>query len=348
MANMMKQTAYIFVLIFIQTAAMVILEDEPAEIPTNMQEDPPGKRGPCLQTMSNGMPCVKDLLGFPIDIYREDWSSKDREVFWNTQFLDTGKVETVPTFPNTGLGFKKMNMPDEMLQQILDYYHSLPDKLETHVPGFINNQPKKREEREKKELASGTGKMGMAEAVTYLREFTGPERDMILTYMTKILEEWVGGAKRPIKLEYTSIYGMRIYTNGSMLMNHCDKVDTHAVSAILNIAQEGIREPWPLVIMGNDGRTHEVIMKPGEMVLYESARLAHGRPYAFNGDRYCNAFVHLRPGLSDYSRWMEGANSMKKLHASYTITRKENHKEYQQLLRAERDAIEREEREEDL
>lgn len=278
--NILPKQGAIFVAVIIQ--ATVVAH---AEMPTNIQEAPPGKPGPCIRSMSNGMPCATDLLGYPIDIYRTDWSEQDRSVFWETQFTDTGKLEMVPTFPNSGIGFKKMKMPEEMYQKILDYYHSLPDTMSSHVPGFINNPNPGSGGTSQEKSAPGTGKMGMADAVVYQRDFTVTERDMILTYMSTILEEWIGGPERPVKLEYTSIYGMRIYTNGSMLMNHCDRAETHAVSAILNIMQEGIREPWPLAIMGNDGKTHEVTMKPGEMVLYESARLAHGRPHALDGDR---------------------------------------------------------------
>jgi len=336
-------------------ANAVALRDTLPEIPSNVMATPPGNPGPCRGTMSNGKPCVIDLLGYPIDIYRDDWSNRDRDVFWTTQFVDTGKLKTVPTFPGTGIGFKKVKMPEEMWEKILDYYHSLPDTLETHVAGYINNQPNRRKAREAREHAQhadangkGTGKMGMAEAVTYIREFTGPERDMILSYMTSILEEWIGGPRRPIKLQYTSIYGMRIYTNGSMLMNHCDRADTHAISAILNIMQEGIREPWPLSIMGSDGKTHEVIMEAGDMVLYESARLTHGRPQAFQGDRYCNGFVHMRPSGADGVKWASDIQEMHKVQNADSLVRKREHVGYNELRQADWLAMEREEREDEL
>ena len=276
------------------------------------------QEGPCAGEMTNGKPCVKDLLGYPIDIYREDWSASDRNVFWDTQFSDTGKRVTVPAFTQTG--FKKMKMPEEMMTKILEYYHSRPDVLESHVTGYINNQPDKKKD--------GTGKMGMADTVTYTRDWTGPMRDMILEHMTPILEEWIGGEERGTPLEYTSIYGMRIYTNGSMLMNHADRADTHAVSAILNVMQEGIRKPWPLSIMGHDGLTHEITMEAGEMILYESARLVHGRPHAFDGDRYCNGFVHMRPVGHE---WGELINKMRVTQSTHGKKRREGHHQYHEL-----------------
>ena len=35
---------------------------------------------------------------------------------------------------------------------------------------------------------------------------------------------------------------------------------------------------WPLLILDHDDNEHEVLMRPGDMVLYESAKLLHGRP----------------------------------------------------------------------
>jgi prolyl 4-hydroxylase len=51
----------------------------------------------------------------------------------------------------------------------------------------------------------------------------------------------------------------------------------------------------PLQILDHQGKLHEVMIQPGEMVLYESARLIHGRPTPFKGKRYDNLFVHYRP-----------------------------------------------------
>ncbi len=58
---------------------------------------------------------------------------------------------------------------------------------------------------------------------------------------------------------------------------HVDTVSTHVVSAIINVDQE-VDEDWPLLIQDHQGNEHKLIMKPGEMVLYESAKLLHGRP----------------------------------------------------------------------
>ncbi|KAH8095963.1 hypothetical protein JL720_3300 [Aureococcus anophagefferens] len=109
-----------------------------------------------------------------------------------------------------------------------------------------------------------------------------------------ILEAWIGpkwGGLVP-----TSVYGIRRYTNGSTLQAHVDVVATHAVSAILNVDQD-VDEDWPLQIRDHGGDVHAVVMKPGEMVLYESSKSIHGRLVPLNGASYDNIFVHFRPRL---------------------------------------------------
>ena len=105
----------------------------------------------------------------------------------------------------------------------------------------------------------------------------------------KTFEEWYGG-----KLIATSIYGVRRYFEGSILRMHVDTIVTHAVSAIINIGQQ-VDEDWPLVILDHHGREHSIIMEPGDLLLYESAKLVHGRPSLLKGDYYDNLFIHFMP-----------------------------------------------------
>lgn len=119
----------------------------------------------------------------------------------------------------------------------------------------------------------------------------------------------------------TSIYGVRKYTNGSVLRMHVDTVNTHVVSCstftnktnialpfcnnslrlVINVDQD-VEEPWPLLILDHDDNEHNVVMQPGDMVLYESAKLLHGRPTVFVGSHYDNIFAHYKPVSGwDYS-----------------------------------------------
>ena len=40
------------------------------------------------------------------------------------------------------------------------------------------------------------------------------------------------------------------------------------------------------------GNNVEIFLKPGEMALYESAVVPHGRQFPFNGEFFDNLFVH--------------------------------------------------------
>jgi len=105
-----------------------------------------------------------------------------------------------------------------------------------------------------------------------------------------ILRDWYGKGE----LKLTSIYGVRKYTNGAVLRMHVDTVNTHVVSAIINVDQS-VDEDWPLVILDHDDNEHSLNMRPGDMLLYESAKLLHGRPSVFKGQHYDNIFIHYSP-----------------------------------------------------
>jgi hypothetical protein len=38
-------------------------------------------------------------------------------------------------------------------------------------------------------------------------------------------------------------------------------------------------------------------MKPGQILFYQSAKLVHGRPKPFAGDRFVNCFCHFKPAV---------------------------------------------------
>ena len=84
---------------------------------------------------------------------------------------------------------------------------------------------------------------------------------------------------------------------------HVDTVNTHVVSAIINVDQE-VERDWPLLIHDHEDNEHNIIMKPGDMVLYESAKLLHGRPQAFVGKHYDNIFIHYKPTSNWNYDWM--------------------------------------------
>jgi hypothetical protein len=68
---------------------------------------------------------------------------------------------------------------------------------------------------------------------------------------------------------------MRAYRRGASLAFHADRVDTHIISGILHVDHQ-YDDPehgtWPIEIEGHDGQRHAVELKPGQMLLYESAK----------------------------------------------------------------------------
>jgi len=105
-----------------------------------------------------------------------------------------------------------------------------------------------------------------------------------------ILEAWSNVELTP----YTA-YGFRLYRNESRLWMHVDKTRTHVISCIYHIASSENAEPWPVVIEDYEGNTNSVVLQPGDILLYESAKNFHGRPTKFIGDWYTSVFVHYYP-----------------------------------------------------
>lgn len=125
---------------------------------------------------------------------------------------------------------------------------------------------------------------------TTMVHLTDAMRTKIYDGFRPLLEEWIGGTP----LTPTSLYGIRLYHTGAELYKHGDRLTTHAVSSIINLAQEDMGEPWPLQIHDHDGQEHTVWMEPGDAVYYESAAAIHGREIPLNGTMV-NLFVHFRP-----------------------------------------------------
>jgi len=112
----------------------------------------------------------------------------------------------------------------------------------------------------------------------------------VLHELRHYAETWSG-----VKLKPYRAYGFRLYRNESALWMHVDKMQTHIVSFILHIDSSDDAEPWPIFIEDFHGRTHEVILAPGDILFYESSKCFHGRPRRFNGSWYSSIFVHYYP-----------------------------------------------------
>lgn len=177
--------------------------------------------------------------------------------------------EFVPNY--TDIGFKKTVLPDFLFQKINNFYHqNRNNKLDEHEPDFIMTSDNK-------------GRSSI------LINLSNSLRAEIHECMKPMLEEWCGKELKP-----TYVYGIREYQNKAILKSHRDRIETHVISVIINVDQE-VNEDWPLIIEDNYYRTNHVMLKPGEVVFYESARLKHGRPIPLNGESFANIFCHFAP-----------------------------------------------------
>jgi prolyl 4-hydroxylase len=182
--------------------------------------------------------------------------------------------ELIPAY--TEAGFAKSKLPARLFSKIQAFYHANRDAAkEETVPGdFIVNTAKSK--------AKGSSLIDLSTAL----------RAEIHDNLKASMERWSGKELLP-----TYVYGIRIYHRGAILKCHRDRLATHIIGAIINIDQE-VEEDWVLVIDDHHHRRHQITLKPGEMIFYESSRLIHGRPTAFKGDLFANIFCHFKP--TDY------------------------------------------------
>lgn len=175
-----------------------------------------------------------------------------------------------------GNGFLKMNMTKLMQDTLFEFY-----RLNVNTSTMTKHEPV-------------SGYYSNIHAVDMdkidLDRFTGVRR-IVVKEMQQILQWWTLR-----KLAHTSTFGSRIYRKGSMLINHVDRADTHLASAVLQVAQNCPKgQGWPLEVESTAGELYEVYLQPGEMVLYEGARLFHGRPSRSNCTEFANIFSHFAP-----------------------------------------------------
>ena len=86
-----------------------------------------------------------------------------------------------------------------------------------------------------------------------------------------------------------------------MILNSYTTTKALHIVCYLQIAQElGGQEDWELEVIAYSGARQQVRLQPGEALLYESAKLLHGRPRAFRGRVFANAFIHFSPVGWDY------------------------------------------------
>lgn len=178
----------------------------------------------------------------------------------------------------THLGFKKIRAPDKVWKLVKKFWDNNKNnrKLENWGQGntYTNNweSPTYMVSVEDQALRGGGSRLKQA----------------IWDAAQETIGAWTGQ-----ELTQCSLYGIRIYQDGAILATHVDRLPLVS-SAILNVDQD-LDEPWPLEVIGHDGKAYNVTMEPGDMVLYESHSVLHGRPYPLKGRFLANIFIHFEP-----------------------------------------------------
>jgi len=126
----------------------------------------------------------------------------------------------------------------------------------------------------------------------YIIPISEESKKSIEEKLRPIMEEWAG-----FPLTHVATYGPREYRKTSALRMHVDR-ETHIISCILNISQEGCKGDWALQVREHDGIIKDIYMEPGDMVLYESRTVMHGRPTKNPCESYINIFLHWQPAES--------------------------------------------------
>ena len=180
-------------------------------------------------------------------------------------FSKSAEVRADPT----PLPVQRCRVPNGLFMMLRAFHDSqLGSAVDERVPGYIEN-----------EFAIPSQLLQLPEEL---------QRE-VHAKLQPIVECWSRRTLAP-----TFVYGIRRYLRGTTLKMHRDREGTHVYGVSLNVAQQ-VEDLWPLVIEDAPGDSREVLLQPGEMVLYESQRLLHGRPRPLCGDFYAGVFAHFRP-----------------------------------------------------
>ncbi len=113
--------------------------------------------------------------------------------------------------------------------------------------------------------------------------------DTLLLKVQPIMEQHT-----KIKLIPTYSY-TRMYAKGNELKRHKDRSSCE-ISTTMNLGGD----LWPIFIKLSNKKNIQVILEPGDMLVYKGCVLEHWRE-PFQGDECCQVFLHYNNALSDFA-----------------------------------------------
>lgn len=225
---------------------------------------------------------ILDHFGFQLNWTNSDesWTEdRKKDYFWEMVKADI-KSQQINHF--TENGYEKMQIPSALYQLILkqrDLNLNRPKDESCDFHGLASNLNCMKIINEKQVM----------NRVSFLIPIAKSVGDMIKKKIKSILSKWA-----KTSLEFQAMYGIRRYLRGAQLLMHTDKLPSHIISAILQIDQK-VDQEWPLNLVDHHGNKKSIYLKPGEMLLYESASVPHGRQFIFQGEYFDNFFIHFSP-----------------------------------------------------
>ena len=92
---------------------------------------------------------------------------------------------------------------------------------------------------------------------------------------------------------------------------------------VLQIDQK-VDKHWPLLVVDNQGNKRKIFLEPGEMILYESAKMPHGRQIPLEGEFYDNLFVHFCIADTEEELYFQKISKFLDHHHSYSYDNEGN------------------------
>jgi len=195
-------------------------------------------------------------------------------------YLD-GQLKDVPKYASD---FLKMDMPKQLREELITWFEA--SNKDEKAGGLRENEEIQGHARINNNKIP-TLNVDIEENQT-LKKFMEREMRQVLSWWSQM------------RLFKVSTFGVRIYQRGAVMLSHvadAEDEEAHVFSAVMQISQRVDDDRgWPLEVTNlADNDCYEVYLQPGEMILYESLRVKHGRPMAFEGQHFANLFVAYAP-----------------------------------------------------
>jgi prolyl 4-hydroxylase len=228
-----------------------------------------------VQPLGDRQKVYEDMIQGCVDHYGDKGSRCIRN---ERDRIDMSLTQPEGMVNYTKYGYTKIRAPDDVFQLIKAFWEQNKDKQS------IESWP------------AGNTYVNHWDIPTYFTSVEDPKmkgggyvlKQKIWNAARDTISEWMGQ-----QLAECSLYGIRIYKENAVLAPHVDRLPLVA-SAIINVDQD-VDEPWPLEVIGHDGIAKNITMVPGDLVLYESHSILHGRPFPLKGRFMANVFVHFEP-----------------------------------------------------